>query len=111
MKFSDDRGSALVEFVGFGVIVQLALLIWVIQLSEVTGDKLIAESIARHSLRSMLASGVSPQFTAFEITRIFAISTVPRVLVACNPDCNSIGSRIEINVQLGAAQSRAVGVK
>lgn len=111
MNFSDDRGSAVLEFIGFGVLVQVLILLAVLQLSQSQHEKLAAEAVARHSLRSFVLVGTPPEQTATEVIAGFKINLVPQLKLTCKPNCEVVGAIVGIDVSLGQAKARAVMVR
>jgi hypothetical protein len=111
MKFSDDGGSALIEFVGFGLLLQVLLLASVIQINGSLQDKILAESIARHSLRSYVLTGVDVQTSAHEILASFGSAAQPVIELSCQPDCQSSLAKLQILVRVGSAHAKSAVVR
>jgi hypothetical protein len=111
MKFSDDRGSALIEFVGFGLLLQVLLLAAVIQLNGSLQDKILAESIARHSLRSYVLTGVDVQTSAHEILASFGSAAQPVIELSCQPDCQTSRAELQLVVRVGSALAKSAVVR
>ena len=111
MRFSDERGSALVEFVGFGLLVQALLLAAVIQLNASLQDKIMAESIARHSLRSFVLTGSDVQTSAHEILTSFESKAQPVIQFSCQPDCQTSPAHLQLIVQIGSASAKSLVVR
>ena len=51
-RLNADAGSALVEFLVFGLVLQVGILTFFLDLSNQQAGQLAAESIARHGLRA-----------------------------------------------------------
>lgn len=111
MKFSDECGSTLIEFVGFGLVVQFLLLAAVLQLNDALQDKIMAEAIARHSLRSFVLTGANVQTSAHEILSSFRSAAQPVLELSCQPDCQTAAARLQLVVRLGVASAMSVVVR
>lgn len=109
-NLSKDSGSAILEFVGFGLILQVPLLMMAVSFAEVQQTQFAAEAIARHSLRSFVLLGTPVSEAAAEIISDFRLTTQPNLQMSCRPvgDCDSPGSTITLNVLLGKAQAQSV---
>ena len=109
-KFSSDQGSAAIEFIGLGVLIQLGLLAFGAQLIQVQHNQLAAESMVRNGLRSFTLTGKSPTQTAGEIAAAYGIPA-SKIVMAVNcgaADCAVQGSWMKFLVTID--QSSAVGV-
>ena len=74
MKWSDDSGNAVVEFVAIGLIAQLLILGFLVKVGVDFRSHLAAESLARQTLRGVQLSG--EQFgnaLAFQTAEVFGI--------------------------------------
>ncbi|WP_296631376.1 hypothetical protein [Rhodoluna sp.] len=107
VNFKDDRGSAVVEFIGFGLLLQILLLTGALQIAEVQKQQIAAEAIARHSLRSYVISGVSIESTAQQVARDFGIAQLPSVQLVCRPDCETPGALAQLRVVVGKAVAQS----
>jgi hypothetical protein len=109
-KWHNDSGSAILEFVGFGLILQVPLLMMAVNFAEVQQTQFAAEAIARHSLRSFVLLGTPVSEAAAEIIADFRLTTQPSLQMSCRPvgDCESPGSTITLRVLLGKAQAQSV---
>lgn len=107
---SQDNGSAVVEFVGFGLLLQVPLLIVAVSLAQVQQTQFAAEAVARHSLRSYILTGTPIAQSAREILQDFAVTTLPELQLVCSPssDCGASGETITLHVQLGSVQAESV---
>jgi hypothetical protein len=107
---SSDAGSALLEFVGFGLLLQIPLLMMAVSFAEVQQTQFAAEAIARHSLRSFLLIGTPVSEAAAEIVADFQLRTEPRLLLTCRPtgDCEVPGTLLTLEVFLGKAHAVSV---
>jgi hypothetical protein len=111
VKIIDDRGSALIDFLGFGLLLQIPLLLLSTQLAAIQSMQLAADSIARHSLRSYVLQGKEPQETALQIANDFHLSGDPKIELICEPDCISPFSVLRLNVLIGSVKSSSVMIR
>lgn len=107
---ADESGSAVLEFVGFGLLLQIPLLMMAVNFAEVQAAQFAAEAIARHSLRSFVLTGASVAETAEEIIADFRLSTKPTLQLSCRPigDCTNPGDIVTLRVQLSKAEAQSV---
>jgi hypothetical protein len=113
VKFSDDSGSAVIEFLGFGVLLQLPILMFTLQLVALQHDQLAAEAIVRQLARSFVIEGKDPLVATSEVATNFGVtSNKLQVHVVCDPtDCSQDGAVINIQAQVGQASASAVTLK
>lgn len=111
LPIADDRGSVVLEFLAFGLLLQVSVLMWLINISNLQGQQIAAESVARHSLRAFVLSGTQPQLTGQQILNDFGIKLQPQLSFTCEPDCDSPGSILRLQVGVGAAKAQAVAVR
>lgn len=105
----DERGSAVLEFVGFGLLMQIPLLMMSMDLVELQQSQFAAEAVARHSLRSFILLGTPVETTAAEILKDFRLTTNPKLELDCKPstNCAAPGSILTLRVQVGRAQAQS----
>lgn len=105
MNFRSDSGSVVLEFLGFGVLLQVPLLLISIALSGLQRDQLAADAINRDALRSFTLTGRPPSETAAEIAADFKIAQDRvKIQVTCEDgDCVSPGALVSLTTQIGAA--------
>jgi hypothetical protein len=105
-----ENGSAVLEFVGFGLILQILLLMMAVGLAEVQQTQFAAEAIARHSLRSYVLMDTPILQAATEILDDFAVKAEPRLLMTCRPigQCEASGALITLEVFLGKSEAVSV---
>jgi hypothetical protein len=110
---AQDQGSAVVEFVGFGLLLQVPLLIVAVTLAQVQLDQFAAEAVARHSLRSYILAGTPIAQSAREVLQDFAVTALPDLQVSCSPskDCEASGETVSLHVQLGLAQAESIVIR
>ena len=116
MKFASyksDEGSVVLEFIGFGLLLQIPILMAVLALSAAQHDQFVAEAIARDSLRSFMLIDKAPESTASEVAKVYGVS-VDRVhiSIACQDnDCLKAGNKIRVITKVGLMQAEANGLK
>ena len=107
----DDRGSAVLEFMVFGLLLQISALTFFMQISSIQTSQLIAESIARHAMRSFVMNEVDPEATAAQVLQDFQVRGQPVIEFSCLPDCSGTGSILKIKVQLNSVVANAVFIR
>ena len=108
---TEETGSALIEFLGFGLLLQVAVLIGVVQLSNFQAEQMAVESMARHALRAYVLFGTAPEVTGDQLLADLGYRGKPVFSLSCTPDCESQGSVLRLKAKLGSATSVAVAVK
>lgn len=104
-KRCPDRGSAIVDFVFYGVVIQVAILVFGLQVFSMQSAQLAAESAARHALRSFVLNGADPDESVRRIAQDFGFVGQQKVLLSCLPDCVSEGSVMQITVVVASAKA------
>jgi hypothetical protein len=110
VRFRDDSGSVVFEFLGFGILLQLPILMFAVSLIGLQHDQLAAEAITRDALRSLVLLNKSPAETASEVSLAYRVS-MSRVslTIVCRPtDCEPGGGWIELTTRVGSAIARGV---
>ena len=110
-RLKSDAGSALVEFLVFGLVLQVGILTFFLDLSNQQADQLAAESIARHGLRAFVISDINPRVTAQQIAADFNLKAEPKLQLICDPNCFSSGSLLHLRVQVQSSEAEAVLVR
>ena len=113
VNFKNDSGSVVLEFVGFGILAQVPLLMVAIGLSSLQHDQLAADAINRDALRSFTLQGRAPEATAVEIAADFGIA-VDRVKIQLDcedGDCESPGGLLRMTTMVGAAVATGFAYK
>ena len=106
-EITSERGSAVVDLIGFGVLLQIPILMFATLAVQTQQQSFAVESIARHGLRAhvLWPERESTARVISELAFDFGIS--PNRLewvISCRPDpaCLVPDTTIEIEVQLGA---------
>jgi hypothetical protein len=115
VKFSrllgDDRGSAIIEFLLYGALLQVSVLMIGTQIIGLQSSQLAVESIARHALRAFVVAGQEPEQTAQSLLRDLGSNKTAVIQLRCHPDCHSDGAVITIKVSLDSAVAEASMVR
>lgn len=109
-KFRSERGSVVLEFVGFGLMLQIPVLLFCTALIGVQHDQFVAESITRNALRVFVLSGTPVAQTVKEIALEYKLP-ISRVStsISCRPaDCSADEIWVELNTRIGLASARGV---
>ena len=112
-KFRSDRGSIVLEFLGFGLLLQIPLLLLCTALIGAQHDQYVAEAITRNALRSFVLKGTPVAQTVAEIALDYK-TPLSRVSVAfsCRPsDCSADDVWLEVKTRIGAAMAVVVARK
>ncbi|MFM1984105.1 MAG: hypothetical protein RL723_540 [Actinomycetota bacterium] len=107
IKESKETGSALIDFVLYGLLIQMTVLVFGLQVFSLQSAQLAAESAARHALRSFALEGTDPEESVRSIAKDFNFSEDYKVSFSCVPDCISAGSLLKIAVNISSATAIA----
>jgi hypothetical protein len=112
-NFSSESGSVVLEFVGFGLLLQVTLLLVILNLGALQHDQLAAEAISRDSLRAFLLIGKPPSATAAEIAKAYRVNLgrLTVTLICQADDCDAEGNRVTVVTRIGSVQSEEVGLR
>lgn len=102
---SQDKGSAIIEFLLYGVLLQVSVLLIGLQVISLQSSQLAVESIARHALRAFVVTGQQADQTAQSLLRDFGSTKTAEIDLRCQPDCYSEGAIITIKVSLAGASA------
>ena len=108
VNFKDDLGSAALEFIGFGLVLQIPMILLAINLVALQHDQLAAEAITRDALRSYVLLNREPLESARRLAADYRLDP-SRILVkmACNPDdCEAEGAWISIETRIGRSSAK-----
>lgn len=111
MKINEDRGSALIDFLGFGLFLQIPVLLLSIQVSSLQASQLAADSIARHSLRAFVLEEAEINKTANQVAGELGIDANPLIVLECDPDCTGNQSLLRLTVKLGSVEASSVMIR
>jgi hypothetical protein len=111
VKKDSEDGAMVVEFVLYGVLIQIGMLIFFLQAFALQSQQLAADSIARHALRSYLVSELEPEIAANQVLFSFQSDAKAFLNLNCEPDCTSSGSLVTLLVKVGQATAIASAIR
>ncbi len=111
MKITGDRGSMLIDFLGYGLLLQIPVLLLATQFATMQSAQLAVDSIARHSLRSYVLQGIPIDVSAKEIAKDFNLKSLPSVYLICSPNCTNTNSILRLTAELGTMNSTSVMIR
>jgi hypothetical protein len=103
---SSDKGSAMVDLIGFGILIQIPILMFATLAIQTQQQSFAIEAIARHGLRAhvLWPDKANTELVILELAQDFGIDP-SRITwrLGCKPDpsCQSENSTAEIEVQIG----------
>lgn len=116
VDFGSDEGSALIDLVGFGLLLQIPILLFAISALEAQRQGIALESIARHGLRAFVLGSnfdstsqvVRQLVTDFELEGLDVSWDIE-----CSPDpsCDSPGTLVRIEVRIENRSAVAAAIK
>lgn len=100
----------VLEFVGFGLVLQVPILMFVTSILGLQHDQFAAEAITRDALRSYVLLGKPPIETAAEVSQAYRVSmSRVELAVSCRPhDCEAGDGWVEITTKVGAVTAKGV---
>lgn len=111
-RLASEYGSAILEFLVFGLAINLAILTFGTELIQTQKSQFAVESIARHVIRDLSrgADQTQAQQLALEIADGFELETSRlQIATACVPDdCLGAEAQVQILVSYKQAKARAV---
>jgi hypothetical protein len=111
-KLSGDKGSAVLEFVTIGLLLNVSVLTLAVQLLTHFQAQLAVESVARHVARAIAkdASALAVDELATSIAGDFSFRAEDvNLQVSCQPsDCDSLDSIVAVEVSIQSATAKAV---
>ena len=110
VNFNSEEGSAILEFIGFGLLLQIPLVVFALNLVALQHDQLAAEAITRDALRAFVLFDRDPSESALELAAEYRVSPSRiKITMTCKPvDCQPEGTWIHARTQIGSAS--AIGV-
>lgn len=110
VNYSDEAGSAVLEFIGFGLLLQLPLVLVTNSLVMAQHDQLTAEAITRDVLRSHVLMDKDPARTSLELADAYGVaSNRVKVTVVCRPsNCQQEKSWVNVTTQIGDVRASGV---
>jgi hypothetical protein len=101
-----EQGSAMVDLIGFGIMLQIPILVFATIGIQSQQQSFAVESIARHALRahSLWPVNESTQQVVSEIANDFGIAPQRlqwKILCSPNPNCQVVNTTARIEVRMG----------
>jgi hypothetical protein len=108
-----DKGSAIVDFIGFGVFLQIPVLMFSTFALSIQHQQFALEAIARHGIRAhvLVPDRGSTTRVISELASDFGLNNSDLVWnLSCSPDPNCVetGSMARLQVKLGGLSAEAV---
>ncbi|MTA83343.1 MAG: hypothetical protein F2552_00395 [Actinobacteria bacterium] len=108
-----DRGSAVVDFIGFGVLLQISVLMFSTFALSVQHQQFALEAIARHGIRAHVLIPDRGNTTRVISELVADFGLKPSDIewsLRCNPDPNCVepGSIALLQIKLGGLSAEAV---
>lgn len=106
-ELGSEQGSALVDLIGFGILLQVPILMFATLAIQSQQQSFAAEAIARHGLRAhvLWPDRTNTERVIEELAQDFGIA-MDRIewRLGCvpNPNCLASGSTAQIEVRIGA---------
>ena len=112
-NLSSDRGSAIVDFMGFGLLLQIPVLMFTTFALSMQHQQFALEAIARHGIRAhvLVPDKASTTRVISELAMDFGLKQSDLVWnLSCNPDpkCIEPGSIARLQVKLGGLSAEAL---
>ncbi|MFM7013578.1 MAG: hypothetical protein ACKOXT_01115 [Actinomycetota bacterium] len=111
IDFRSENGSAIVELIGFGILLQIPILFFAISALGIQQQAIAVESIARHGLRAFtLSTDISSvESVVAELVSDFQLDANKLSwLLHCNPDPKcQIGGIAKLEVNYGNVMASA----
>jgi hypothetical protein len=112
-KILCDQGSAVVDFIGFGLLLQIPVLMFSTSVLSFQHQQFALEAIARHGIRAHVLVPDSGNTTRVisELAADFGLKQSDLVWnLSCKPDpkCLASGSMVRLQVRLGGLSAEAL---
>jgi hypothetical protein len=110
VNFKGEQGSAVLELIGFGLLIQIPLAVLASHLVLVQHDQLAAEAITRDVLRSFVLLDAEPSNVAQLAASVYGVAP-SKILVsmACRPlDCRQEKAWVTVKTKVGSAIASGV---
>ncbi len=110
---SCDRGSAIVDFIGFGVLLQIPVLVFATFALSMQHQQFALEAISRHGIRAhvLIPDKESTARVIMKLAMDFGLKQSDIFWnLSCNPDpkCVEPGSIARLQVKLGGLSAEAL---
>ena len=109
-KFNDETGSVVLEFLGFGVLLQVPILMFATAVLGLQHDKFAAEAITRDALRSYTLLQIEPSATVAILAQAYKVSPDRiRVEMSCWPQsCGNPDNWVRVTTRIGTATAQGL---
>jgi hypothetical protein len=109
-KFNDDSGSVVLEFLGFGVLLQVPILMFATTVLGLQHDKFAAEAITRDALRSYTLLQIEPSATVLDLAKAYKVSLGRiKVEMTCWPQaCGNPENWVGVTTKIGSATAQGL---
>lgn len=110
VNFRGEEGSAVLEFIGFGLLLQVPMVVFASNLVLLQHDQLVAEAITRDVLRSFVLFDAEPSTSALEAASLYGVSpSRVKLSMTCRPvDCKREQTWVSVKTQIGAVSASGV---
>ena len=110
VNFRSETGSAVIELIGFGLLLQIPLVMFATNLVLLQHDQLAAEAITRDVLRSFVLLDSEPTTVAQAAANLYGVSpSTVLVSMSCRPlDCRKEKTWVTVKTQIGSAIASGV---
>lgn len=105
-EIGSEQGSAIVDLIGFGILLQIPILLFATMAIQTQQQSFAIEAIARHGLRSFALLTDRPSTAAVINQLAIDFGVVPELIkweLNCTPDPNCLieGTTASLEVRLG----------
>ena len=110
VNFKGEQGSAVLELIGFGLLIQIPMAVLASHLVHLQHDQLAAEAITRDVLRSFVLFDAEPSAVAQLAASVYGVAP-SKILVsmACRPlDCRQEKAWVSVKTKVGSAIASGV---
>ena len=112
-EIANDEGSAIVDFIGFGLLLQIPVLVFTTFALSLQHQQFALEAIARHGIRAhvLVPDNASTTMVIYRIAADFGLEPSGLTwLISCNPDptCVESGSIVRFEIKLGGLGAEAM---
>ena len=112
-SYRSDRGSAIVDLVAFGILLQISILIFATLAISHQQNAIAIEAIARHALRShvLWPDRENTSLLVQNLTADFGLDPTKlewKINCKPDPDCQAVNSTAEIYVTFGELSAHGI---
>jgi hypothetical protein len=112
-NFNSDHGSAVVDFIGFGVLLQIPVLMFATASLTIQHQQFALEAITRHGIRAhvLVPDKANTNKVINELASDFGLRQSDLAWnLSCRPDpgCLEAGSIVRLEIKLGGLSAEAL---